>query len=95
MPMPVLPEVGSISVSPGLMRPDFSASITMRTPMRSFTEPPGFMNSHFASTSHGSPRAMRRRRTTGVAPTESRIESRICSAMLLRSPGRAVKGGGS
>jgi hypothetical protein len=28
--MPVLPEVGSISVSPGLMRPDRSASSTMR-----------------------------------------------------------------
>jgi hypothetical protein len=25
-PMPVLPDVGSISVSPGLIRPDFSAS---------------------------------------------------------------------
>jgi hypothetical protein len=37
MPMPVLPLVGSISVSPGWMRPFFCASSTMRLPMRSLT----------------------------------------------------------
>src|SRR5882672_1179408 len=44
-PMPVLPEVPSIIVPPGLSRPFFSASSIMVMPMRSFTEPPGLVNS--------------------------------------------------
>ena len=74
-PMPVLPLVGSMSVSPGLMSPRFSASSSMRTPMRSFTEPPGFMNSSLARISAGRSRPMRARRTIGVRPTAERTES--------------------
>src|SRR5436309_6956838 len=79
MPMPVLPEVGSISVSPGLIRPERSASSSMRTPMRSLTLPPGFKNSHFPRSSQARPLPMWLSRTIGVPPTASRIESRICS----------------
>ena len=46
---PVLPEVGSMMVEPGLMRPVRSASETMRYAMRSFTDPPALKNSHLAS----------------------------------------------
>src|SRR5688572_5795211 len=90
--MPVLPLVGSIRVSPGLMRPDFSASSSMRTPMRSLTEPPGFMNSHLPRSSHGRSRPMRERRTIGVPPVVSRIESRIWDRAVMA---RAVYAGWS
>jgi hypothetical protein len=42
---PVLPDVGSISVSPGLMSPRFSASTIIESAGRSFTEPPGLFPS--------------------------------------------------
>ena len=48
-PLPVLPEVGSIIVSPVLRRPFFSASSTMRRPMRSLTLPPALKNSHLTT----------------------------------------------
>ena len=47
--MPVLPEVGSMSVSPSRSQPSRSASSTIRTPIRSFTLPPGLRNSHLAT----------------------------------------------
>jgi len=75
MPMPVLPLVGSIRVSPGLMRPDFSASSTMRRPMRSFTEPPAFMNSHLARISQPYSLPTFWMRTMGVWPMAWRMES--------------------
>ena len=37
---------GSIMVVVGRRQPDFSRPSTMRTPIRSLTEPPGFRNSH-------------------------------------------------
>ena len=46
---PVFPLVGSINVSPGLIRPDFSASSIIRLPIRSLTEPPALKNSHLAT----------------------------------------------
>jgi len=49
-PIPVFPEVGSMSVSPGLIRPDASASRIIWSPMRSLTDPPALKNSHFART---------------------------------------------
>ena len=50
-PMPVLPLVGSIkTVLPGWMRPDFSASSIMLTPMRSFTLWHGLKPSSFTAT---------------------------------------------
>lgn len=47
--LPVFPEVGSISVSPGLMIPALSASSTILRLMRSFTLPPALKYSHFAT----------------------------------------------
>lgn len=46
---PVFPEVGSIRTSPGLILPAFSASSTIRAPIRSLTLPPALKNSHFAT----------------------------------------------
>ena len=45
--MPVLPAVPSTRVAPGRIFPAFSAASIIVTPMRSFTEPPGFMHSSF------------------------------------------------
>ena len=47
-PTPVLPEVGSTIVPPGLSFPSRSAASIIGRPMRSFTEPPGFRYSSFA-----------------------------------------------
>jgi hypothetical protein len=55
------------------MRPDFSASSSILTPMRSFTEPPGFMYSHFARSSQSYPLVTLFKRTIGVWPTASRM----------------------
>ena len=49
--IPVLPEVGSMTVPPGRSFPNLSASSIILIPIRSFMEPPGFMNSHFATAS--------------------------------------------
>ena len=47
--VPVLPEVGSMIVSPGLRIPARSASSTIRTAILSFTLPPALKNSHLAT----------------------------------------------
>ena len=73
--MPVFPEVPSITVPPGLMLPSFSAASSIRMPMRSFTLPPGFRYSSFASRIGFSPRPIRLRRTIGVLPMISRMLS--------------------
>ena len=44
---PVLPLVPSTTVPPGPSNPRDSAASMMATPIRSFTDPPGFMNSAF------------------------------------------------
>ena len=74
--IPVLPEVGSTSTVPGLIRPAVSAAAIIETPIRSLTESNGLKNSHFARISALTPasRARRWMRTSGVAP--------IVSAML-------------
>src|SRR5512132_2887160 len=74
-PTPVLPEVGSTIVPPGLSRPSRSAASTIATAGRSFTDPPGFVVSIFAMRSHVSPWPMRGSRTSGVSPMRSRTES--------------------
>ena len=48
--MPVLPDVGSISVSPGWMSPRFSASTIIDSAGRSFTEPAGLLPSSLPRT---------------------------------------------
>ena len=45
----MFPEVGSMTVSPGLRIPSFSASSTILTPILSLTEPPALKNSHLAT----------------------------------------------
>src|SRR5574343_1883611 len=73
--MPVLPEVASISVSPGLMSPRASAREIIDSAGRSFTEPAGLLPSSLARMtlprrSLSAP-GMRTRRTSGVFPTKS------------------------
>jgi hypothetical protein len=81
-PIPVLPEVGSISVSPGLMRPSFYASITILYPIRSFTEPPGLKNSHLAYKTQFSLDPILFNLTTGVNPIVLRILFNIIFTFL-------------
>lgn len=47
--MPVLPEVASISVSPGRMSPRSSARVIIDRAGRSFTDPAGLLPSSFTS----------------------------------------------
>src|SRR3990167_5006983 len=72
-PMPVLPELASIRVSPGLMRPDFSASSIMVMAILSLMEPPGFRKSHFPYNSQGRSLPKRFKRTVGVLPMADKI----------------------
>ena len=67
-PIPVFPEVDSTIVPPGLSFPERSASSMMLTPMRSLTDPPGFMDSTLARINPLTPAVTRRRRTSGVFP---------------------------
>src|SRR5437899_3468237 len=77
-PIPVLPEVPSMIVPPGLSSPAFSASSIIFTAMRSLIELPGLNVSIFASTVASiSPRVIRLMRTIGVSPIASRIVSQI------------------
>ena len=74
-PMPVLPEVPSMTVPPGLILPAFSAASSIVMPIRSFTLPPGFRYSSFAKSVARKPRATRFNRTIGVLPITSRMFS--------------------
>ncbi|MDT4871776.1 hypothetical protein FQZ97_1069250 [compost metagenome] len=75
--MPVLPEVASMSVSPGLISPRSSARLIIETAGRSFTEPAGLLPSSLPSTTL--PRCalawapMRCNATSGVLPIASSI----------------------
>src|SRR5439155_13590 len=80
-PIPVLPEVLSIIVPPGLILPAFSAASSIIMPMRSFTLPPGLRYSSLASIVARTPRATRFRRTIGVLPITSRML--LCHIYLL------------
>jgi hypothetical protein len=86
-PTPVLPEVGSTIVPPGLSDPSASAASTMRSAIRSFTDPPGLRYSTFASTSGLAPSVVFERRSKGVLPTRSRSEFTYCTPASL-GPGR-------
>src|SRR6185295_9515506 len=90
-PWPVLPLVGSMIVPPGFSRPARSAASIIGRPMRSFTDPPGLSISSFArmsgcrSTGPRS-RVTRDKRTRGVSPTRSTIDSAYCiRARITRS----------
>src|SRR5574343_1899313 len=102
--MPVLPEVASIRVSPGLMSPRASARWIIDRAGRSLTEPAGLLPSSLARMTL--PRAslsapgMRTRRTSGVLPTKScRVLSMLVqpldilgNALLDRGHRRLVTG---
>src|SRR5437868_5493219 len=81
-PIPVLPDVPSMIVPPGLISPAFSAASSIAIPMRSFTLPPGFRYSSLASSTGRNPRARRFSRTKGVLPITSRML--LCHIVFLR-----------
>ena len=74
-PIPVLPEVPSIIVPPGLRIPAASASSTICKAMRSFTELPGLKVSYFASTRQGRSFTSAFIFTIGVSPMVPNIFS--------------------
>ena len=76
--MPVLPDVPSMIVPPGLSRPARSASSIILIAIRSLMELPGLKVSIFARTVPLiTPRVMRLMRTSGVLPIASRMVSQI------------------
>src|SRR5580765_6109336 len=75
--MPVLPEVPSMIVPPGLRRPFFSASSIIFTAMRSLIELPGLKVSILAATAAATSFVMRLIRTIGVWPMTSRMDDAI------------------
>src|SRR5262245_29284818 len=81
--MPVLPEVGSISVSPGLISPRASAWRIIDIAGRSFTEPAGLLPSSFASRTFLSEPGRRCSRTSGVLPMKSSIVRFIARPLPL------------
>src|SRR5436190_4151522 len=83
-PMPVLPEVASITVWPGLSSPDFSAASITPSARRSFTEPSG-LNASILTNRFTCAGASLLMRTTGVLPTVPRMLSNLamCSSALL------------
>ena len=72
-PIPVFPEVPSITVPPGFNKPDFSASSIILIAILSFTEFPGFVVSILAKTCAETSFANLLMRTIGVFPIVSRI----------------------
>ncbi len=73
-PTPVLPEVGSTMVPPGLSWPFASPASISEIPMRSLTLPPGLKDSTLAARVAG-PEKNRPSFTSGVLPRVSRIFS--------------------
>ena len=88
----MLPLVGSTIVPPGRSFPSRSAASIIRSPMRSFTLPPGFMYSSLASSVGPSSRPTRWSRTSGVAPDEVE-HGRILAGHAKRKPSSAGSGG--
>src|SRR4051812_8091163 len=64
-------------VPPGRSRPSRSAASIMRTATRSLIDPPGLKTSSFATIWGFRPAPIRERRTSGVSPIVSRIDSLI------------------
>src|SRR3712207_5201644 len=83
-PVPVLPDVGSMIVPPGLRRPSRSAASTRRIATRSLIEPPGLKYSTLATICGTRPAPMRASRTSGVSPTVSRMESLMSGSSVVR-----------
>jgi hypothetical protein len=64
-------------VPPAFSRPSCSAASIRRIATRSLIEPPGLNSSSLATICGASPAPMRLRRTSGVSPIVSRMESRM------------------
>ena len=91
-PTPVLPEVGSTITPPGLSLPSRSAVSTIRSAMRSLTEPPGFRYSILASTL-AVPATLfvtDLSRSRGVLPIASVSESYTSTRTLQSLPGGSL-----
>src|SRR5687768_9037200 len=92
--MPVFPLVGSTMVPPGCRAPLASAASTIRTAMRSFTEPPGLRYSSLANTRGASgprSRVTELSRTSGVLPTRSTTDSAYCTGPPRTAPTVGVR----
>src|SRR5215218_5247228 len=74
---PVLPPVYSTTVSPGESSPSRSAPSIIASAIRSFIEPLGLRFSSLSQSSAPLAGAQRRRRTSGVLPIASSIESTL------------------
>jgi hypothetical protein len=87
--MPVLPEVGSISVSPGLISPRSSAWRIIDIAGRSLTEPAGLLPSSLARIRLLLFLPARRcSRTSGVLPMKSSSVRFMAAAAWTRMPRR-------
>ena len=75
MPMPVLPLVGSISVSPGLMRPGLLGLLDHALADAVLDRAAGVQELALGEDLAAGLRPMLRRRTIGVLPIASRMES--------------------
>src|SRR5437588_328587 len=100
-PTPVFPDVGSTIVPPGRSFPSRSAASIIDRAMRSFTLPPGFMNSSLATSRQRIPRPIRSSFTSGEFATRSSRDSatfmvpeRILTAARVGSPGFISEGSG-
>src|SRR5437763_10134421 len=106
-PTPVLPEVGSTIVPPGLSFPSRSACSIIARPIRSFTEPPGLRYSSLARIRAWPAGESPSSRTIGVPPTRSRTvgysrgiegsleqRSTLEGALKITVIGRGTGGGG-
>src|ERR1700744_4602320 len=87
-PTPVLPEVGSTMVPPGLSSPSASAASIIFTAIRSLELPPGLRYSTFATTVPAPAGTTEFRRTSGVPP----MRSLMCCAIRMRSSSQAISG---
>src|ERR1700761_5684543 len=84
--MPVLPELGSNRVAPGVRRPSSSASRIIWRAMRSLTDPPGFWPSIFPRMRTFGLGDRRLTSTSGVLPIMSRTELKTVMAKVRTPP---------
>jgi hypothetical protein len=84
--MPVLPDVGSSTVQPGLSCPSASARSTIASAGRSLIDPVGLRSSSFAHSRTSGEGDSDGKPTIGVSPTAARRESyRAISRRLPRA----------
>ena len=81
--MPVLPAVPSTIVPPGCNSPRASASSTMNSAARSFTEAPGLANSHLPKISQPAASLGPLRRTSGVLPISASVLLAVAPVMIV------------